>query len=185
MKPINFIKPIPPGRQKELRRWYWLTAGSLGALLTAILIISSIQGYLYWVLFKNRTVLSSELGNYGASINQQKKDQSEHDALKKKIDRLNQYRTNPKNPSSVLQALKTAGNGLKIRSVTITPKNFEIQLSAHSIDQITQCMKLLHEYKHQSIPFFANLKLASLSHRQQLVDATIAGTILHNLKERI
>lgn len=185
MKRINFITPLPPKRQKELKRWYLLTISVATLLFFSIIIITAIQGYQYWALHKKQRQLSFELSNYTSVINQQKHDHDQHTRLKKKIDRLNQYKSNPKNPAAILSIIKTAFNGMKLKSLSINAQQFEIQLSANSPDQITACIKYLHEYRQQSKPLFSRIKLVSLSHNQQQVDATITGIILNKLKERM
>jgi hypothetical protein len=176
MKKVNFIDPLPPYKQYELRRWFWWTV--------VIWIISFMIGayyvapqlLLYSALKKEIRVLREKTTPYAATAHNKEALKSEHELLSKQSNKINQYIEQPKNPHKYIAAIMEAsGNGVKLESLKFNKKDVELTVVCPTPEHATVFIKRL-----SASDLFAGIKLVSLQHDTQgnQFRAVIKGNIV-------
>jgi len=171
MNSINFIKPVPPHQEREVRLWSWFTIIGSSSALIIIGIYTGMQWSLYRSLFQEKIQLKQKLGSFDTVLEQQRTQAEEQEQLQKKIDSLAKYKTFPKNPVSTLSSLRAiTGNGLQ--AVTISKHRFELHVTCQNTQHATICLqKLLKDMRIRTV------KLISLQSNQKQVIAIFKGEI--------
>lgn len=171
MNGINFIKPVPPHREREVRLWSWFTIIGSSSALIIIGIYSGMQWSLYRSLVREKLTLQQKLSSFDTVLEQQRTQTEEQEQLQKKNDSLAKYKTSPKNPVSALRSLRAiTGNGLQ--AVTISKCHFELHVICQNAQHATICLqKLLKESSIRTV------KLTSLRSNQKQVIAIFKGEI--------
>ncbi len=171
MNNINFIKPVPPHRKREVRWWSWISIVAYGAMLIVIGIYTGMQWHLYRSLSQEKRMLEQQVPSFNNVLEQQRSQTEEQEQLQKNIDAVTKYKTLPKNPIKTLTALRAiTGNGLQ--SVTIAKNHFELHVTCQNAHHATICLqKLLQD------PHISTVKLTSLQSNQKQVVAIFKGEI--------
>ncbi len=169
MNNINFIKPVPPLKEREVRLWSWFTIIGSSSALVIIAIYTGMQWSLYRSLFQEKMLIQQKLGSFDTVLKQQRTQTEEQEQLQKKNDLLTKYKTSPKNPAATLNALHAiTGNGLQ--SVTISKNRFELHVACRNAHHATICLqKLRHDTNIRTV------KLTSLQSNQKQVIAIFKG----------
>ena len=171
MNGINFIKPVPPHREREVRLWSWFTIIGSSSALGIIAIYTGMQWSLYRSLFQETILLKQKLSSFDTVLEQQRTQTEEQEQLQKKMDSLAKYKTSPKNPVSALSSLRAiTGNGLQ--AVTVSKHRFELHVICQNAQHATICLqKLLQDMRIRTV------KLTSLQSNQKQVIAIFKGEI--------
>jgi hypothetical protein len=180
---INFIKPIPPSREKELRIWYRIMLGFLLTVIPAIIIVSTIQLYLWASLHRTKVTLANQLANFNGILAQQKKDRCEQSQLKERAACMQRYSSDPKNPASVLAAITDAAKESQLQSIAISKKSVEIQIHSASTDIVLTTIKRLSDARIDNLPIMHDVSLASLTSSGQSIHATIKAVPVRGLRD--
>ncbi len=176
MKRINFIQPIPLIKKNEFRLWSWLCMISI-LLLFGGTIISCMQWYLYRSLAKQTDELRNQLANGSTITAEQRTSLDEQKQLEKELDAINRYKNNPKNPLSILTALRKATHGMTLQTISITPHHFALSALCASTAQASSCIKKLNQE-----PDLAHILLTSLQAHHDKIEISITGKITNKLR---
>lgn len=177
MNRINFIKPVPPSRAREVRIWYWLSLITGCFLFLSITIITGMQWYLYIVLHKQKSEIQTGLVQFETIKSLQQKQQAERDMMHHQIDTINRYKTNPKNPHAIFATVCNALKNIDLHSASINKDRFEINVVTSDARHIPFCIKQLDREA-----AFADICLVSLQTNENKIDAIIKGTIKTKLR---
>jgi hypothetical protein len=178
MKRINFINTIPPSKQKEVRIWFGLCIITVIIFISTIIIINGTQWYLYKTLQQQKKELSEQVTQFATIMANQRHQLEEQEQLQKKLDTIQRYRINPKNPIGILSLLRKATQDLSLQSSIINSKQFECNAFCSSASQAANCIKCLSKEKN-----VRNIQLASLQTHQDKILITIKGMITTKLRD--
>lgn len=175
MKNVNLIQTIPPKKQFEIRRWFWLS--TLLSLIT--LIILSIFTYLQlstlYATHKEVNTLQEKVKKYDEEMTRKNKLKDELEALQNKKNKIDQFIHRPKNPHSTLTDLTSAcGSSITILDIRLNNKNLELSALCASPEHATVFMQRLATFKQ-----FSGLKLASLDLEQSTKFKIVVKGPLH------
>lgn len=171
MNGINFIKPLPPHQEREVRLWSWFTVIGSSSLLLIIGVYTGMQYTLYRSLHQEKSTHQQELSSFNALLEQQRTQAEEQKLLQKNIDSISKYKTSPKNPLNALTALH-AITGRGMHAVTISKNRFELHVACQNAQHATICLQKLLNNAH-----IRNAKLMSLQSNQKQVIALFKGEI--------
>ena len=172
MKNINFIKPVPPHRDKEIRLWIWVTLITSSAAIITIITITGTQWHMYSALHKEKNELQQQLLPFPSAMEQQHKQVQEKELRHQQLDKLSKYRESPKNPSDTLSSLRKALGAIPIQSVTLSKGSFELHALCTNAQQANACLQKLTSEK-----MIHNIKLTSLQANQKQLIAIFKGEI--------
>jgi hypothetical protein len=178
MKKINFIKTVPSSKHNEIRLWIWLCLIIGCALISNIIIISGMQWHLYRSLYKQKQLLSEQVAQFSTIMADHRQQIKEQQQLQKKLDVINRYKSNPKNPLSILSILRKATHDMSLQSVSITPKQFECNVLGSSTTKASACIKRLN----QEAPF-TNIQLVSLQTQNEKIQCILKGNVITKLRD--
>ena len=179
MNRINFIKTVPLSKQREVRVWIWLCIISICAFVSSIIITSGIQWHLYRSLHQQKKNLIEQVAQFATIMSEQRKQLEEQQYLQKKLDTINRYKTNPKNPHPILAILRKAMHDLSLQSASITTKQFECNALCSSATQASASIKRLHQESS-----LHNIQLVSLQTQQDKIQISIKGNITTKLRDQ-
>ncbi len=172
MNNINFINPVPPSRNKEVRLWTWITVCVLIASIIGISITTGIQGYLYYSLRQKRQQLEQQLQPLSSVIEQEVKQREEQKQLQKSLDKITAYATKPKNPIDLILALHQTTGAMAIQSLSVSPDAFELQTVCPNAQEANACLQKLTKNN-----YIYAVKLTSLQVNQKQLLATFKGSV--------
>lgn len=176
MKKVNFISPLPPHKQYELRRWFWCT--------TTLWIISFVIGaycvvpqlVTFFVLRKEISVLYGKTASYSDVVKNSDALKSEHELLSKQNSKINRYMDQPKNPHQYIAViLEAVGNGATLELLKFNKKDVELTILCPTAEHATVFIKRL-----SLSDLFTGIKLVSLHNdtRANQLRAVIKGNIV-------
>src|SRR5271166_6015499 len=112
MKKVNFIDPLPPHKQYELRCWFWYTVfvWIISFMVGAYFVVPQLVNFI--ALKKEINVLREKTRDYPEIVNNKDALKSEHELLSKQSSKINRYIDQPKNPHRyIVVILEASGNG--------------------------------------------------------------------------
>jgi hypothetical protein len=176
VKKVNFISPLPPHKQYELRRWFWCTAllWIISFMIGAYCVVPQLVTFI--ALKKEINALHEKTASYSKGVNNRDALKSEHELLSKQSSKINQYIDQPKNPHQyIVVILEASGNGVKLESLKFNKKNVELTILCPTPEHATVFIKRL-----SLSDLFTGIKLVSLQHDPQTkqLRAVIKGNIV-------
>ena len=172
MKGINFIHPIPHKKEREVRRWCWLTMMSSSSAFIAILIYTGMQWSLYRSLAQEKIVLEQELSSFSSIMEKQRKQGAKQEQFKQTINKLTKYKTAPKNPVVAISLFHTIA-GPALQGVTISKQQFTMRIHCTNAQQAN-----LHLQNLMKTKAIHTAKLVSLQADKKQVIALCTGELV-------
>lgn len=182
MRLINFIKPLPPHRERELRIWYRSALICTVSIVLLCGIVSSIQLYLWGSLYRSKKTMTQQLTQFGTTIAQQKNDRTMQNLLTQQQKRIERYIKDPKNPLHIIAAISAATKDTPLQSINVSADSIELQIHAASPEAVIAVMERLAHAPIESELIFDAIQLASLSYAGNQVNATIKAVPTRGLR---
>ncbi len=172
MNRINFIKPVPPSRIREVRIWFWITCTLLAATLAILATYTVVQWRVYRTIHKEKHELQQQLNSFSSVMETEHKQVEDRDALQHQLNKLNKYSKTPKSPIEFLSSLRTTLGTIPMQSFTLTKNNFELHILCTNAQQANFCLQKL---THNSL--IRSVKLVSLQTHQKQLMAVFKGEV--------
>lgn len=158
MKAVNFIKPVPEKRKKEIRSWLIFTTILVGSLSVYVGISLLLYGYVF---------LTTESGNqYDVQFNSLKEAQRQKEQFalsqQKIFEKLHRYQHNPKSPQNLIADISRTVGTSSLLSFSLTKHQAELVILAPIIKQ---AQTYVTEF--EKIPLVQNVQLTTLAHTPQ------------------
>ena len=144
MHNMNFIRPVPPHKEKELRRWMLVSALLIMSLLIGGITISGIQWKVYRDIQQEKNTLMIQLASYDQIMNRQHEHTKQHSTLQQKLQQLQVYTNQPKNPIDIITTVQKILGTVPLQSLTIDNDHFELKGSCLHAKQATQLVGKLN-----------------------------------------
>ena len=160
MKKVNFITSLSPQKQYAIARWFWVTFFLFVCcvLVNAYFVVP--QLLMYISLKKEVSVLRQVTKGYESAAKNKDALATEHDTLRMRIKKIDNYNEIPKNPHQYITAIVQAcGDGAILQAVRFNKKNCELTLLCPTHEHATVFVKRL-----SASELFAGVKLISLQH---------------------
>jgi hypothetical protein len=158
MRNINFIRPIPEYRQKELSRWALGSTILVLSSIIAISCISFIQWRVYRTISKEKYDLSQQLASYDQIMAQQRSQSQEETNLLAKLGKLQEYTNHPKNPIDIITTVQKTLGSAPLQSLSIGNNHFELKGGCSNAKYATQLVQKLN-----AMPQYKQAQLHSLN----------------------
>lgn len=163
MKKVNFITTLSPHKQYAIRRWFLVTF----FLVVCCLFVSAYfvvpQLLMYIPLKKEVNALRQTTQEYGARVKEKDTLKTEHDEVRARIKKIENYNDTPKNPHQYIAAiLQACGDVVTLEAITFNKKECELRLLCPTSQFATVCIKRL-----SSSELFMHVKLVSLQYDTQ------------------
>jgi Tfp pilus assembly protein PilN len=158
MKKVNFITTLSPQKQYAIKRWFVVTF----FLVICSLIVSAYfivpQLLMYIELHKEVKELRVATQEYGMHTKEKDALTTEHDNIRIRTKKIENYNDAPKNPHQYIAAVMQAcGDGVTLEALKFNKKDCEITLLCPTSEHATVFIKRL-----SSSDLFINVKLVSL-----------------------
>lgn len=160
MKKVNFITSLSPQKQHAIVRWFWATF----FLFVSAVVVSAYfvvpQLLMYMSLRKEVAVLRQATKEYGSVVKNKDTLKTEHDALRVRTKKIDNYNESPKNPHQYIAAIVQAcGDGATLESLRCNKQYCELTILCPTPEHATVLIKRL-----SASEFFSSVKLVSLQH---------------------
>ncbi len=164
----NFIVPIAPKKQREIRRWYIISCYSAIIVICLISALTIQQVYDLWHLKKDYQLLSRQEQEYETFLKTVEQLEIQETALAKKLKKLTQFCKNPIMPSTLFEHLTTMlPNDVAFSKVILNDhRTVELQGHAMNTQGITTLLQRL-----DSSPLLTQIHVTSLHHQSQQATA--------------
>jgi hypothetical protein len=164
MKKVNFIIPLSPQKQYAIRRWFWVTFFlCIGSVIISIYFVLP-QFLIYRALQKEVFFLREKAKEYGVSVKSRDLIKTEHELIRKRTKKINNYNESPKNPHQHMAVIiESCGDSATLESVRFNKKECEIVVLCPTVEYATIFIKRL-----SASDLFAGVKLVSLHYEAQI-----------------
>jgi hypothetical protein len=160
MKKVNFITSLSPQKQYAIARWFWVTFFLFVCAMVVSVYFVVPQLLIYISLKKEVSALREATKGYGNVVKNKDALTTEHDTLRMRIKKIENYNDAPKNPHQYIAAIVQAcGDGATLQAVRFNKKSCELTLLCPTPEHATVFIKRL-----SASELFAGLKLVSLQH---------------------
>lgn len=147
MNNINFIEPVPSSISREVHIWSLITTLLISGVIINIGIYSGIKWRSLHTARQERHAVQQQINGYNAILEKQQRETKQKEQLEQNIHTLTRYKTKPKNPIAFLNALYAiTGNGLQ--SITISKKQFELNVACQQAQHAALCLQKLQQESH-------------------------------------
>lgn len=182
MKKVNFITPLPPHKQYELRRWFWCTVvvWVISLVVGAYCVVPPLMTFI--ALKKEISCLHEKIKDYAEVTKNRDTLNNEHELLNKQSVKIHQYVEQPKNPHQYVAAiLEASGDGVKIELLKCNKKDVEVTILCPTPEHATVFIKRL-----SLSDLLTGIKLVSLQHDGQTkqLRAVIKGSEIFLTKNK-
>jgi Tfp pilus assembly protein PilN len=167
MKKVNFITTLSPQKQYAIKRWFLVTffLSVCFVLVGAYFVVPQLLKYS--ALRKEVSELRILTKDYATRITEKDALKTEHDAMRIRTKKIENYNTSQKNPHQYIAAVRQAsGDGVTLEAIKFNKKDCELTLLCPTSEHATVFIKRL-----SASDLFAHLKLVSLQqdvHLKQL-----------------
>jgi Tfp pilus assembly protein PilN len=163
MKKVNFITTLSPEKQYAIKRWFWVTFFlSVCALLVSAYFVVP-QLLMYIALHKEVTQLRALTKDYNTQVKEKDVLKTEHDAMRIRTKKIEDYNSVPKNPHAHITAVVQAcGDGVTLEAIKLHKKDCDITLLCPTSEHATVLIKRLSLSE-----LFIHVKLVSLQQDTQ------------------
>jgi Tfp pilus assembly protein PilN len=163
MKKVNFVTTLSPHKQYAIRRWF---------LVTFFVVVCSVIVSAYFVLPQLLTsvALHQEVNGlraatqeYNARVKEKDALKTEHDQIRSRTKKIENYHNAPKNPHQYIAAVVQAcGDSVTLETIKFNKKECELTLLCPTSEHATVFIKRL-----SASDLFTNVKLVSLQQDAQ------------------
>ena len=160
MKKVNFITPLSPQKQYEIRRWFWVSCILCISILCvgAYFIVPQLLTFI--ALKKEVAALREKTKDHAELFKNSDTHKKEHELLHERGVWINRYHEQPKNPHNVIAAIRDAsGDGVKLESIRFNKKDVDLTVVCPTPEHATVFIKRL-----SVSDLFTGIKLVSLQH---------------------
>jgi hypothetical protein len=160
MKKVNFITSLSPQKQYAIARWFWVTIFLFVCAMAVSAYFVVPQLLTYVSLSKEVSALREATKDYGNVVKNKNVLTAEHDALRMRIKKIDNYNDLPKNPHQYITAIVQAcGDGATLEALKFNKKNCELTLLCPTPEHATVLIKRL-----SASELFTGVKLVFLQH---------------------
>ncbi len=172
MDKLNFINPVPSSTHRELNRWALITFLLIGGASCTVMVLTALQGSIYYELHKKCTTRQAETNNATSLSQQHSEKQHTLKSKKQQHQKINRYATHPKSAAPLLSQISAVINPANIQACSITKGSFELNCIAPTAQAAQQQVQKLAQLEEVSAA-----TLISLNKEQNSFKTTIRGTI--------
>lgn len=172
MKKVNFVRSINRTKQHYVKRWYW---HSFFLIIVVAIAIAGLQTQQLVELSQAQAAyaeLSTKANPLTTYVNKQQSLRKNKEELVQQLHTIKQWKTQKK-PSTEITELVTAleKNSAQLVSCNRTAKHCEITIT---LDDPTALTAIVLSVK--SLPFIKNIRLSSLTHRNNHIEIKLDGS---------
>ncbi len=175
MNTINFIRPLPPEKDREVRSWLRITALLYMLIIICTLIIIAMQWYLHRQLKGQHATLKEQLHQYNSIMDVHRTTKSEQELLQKKIAKLHRYHHNPQSPLPIIETIAMASKQTIIESLTIKNGAIELKVIAPTSAHAMQLVQTLQASPLLKTVYLQSLKINDNNQAITLIKAAVSS----------
>lgn len=179
MNNLNFINPVPPRKEREVRVWFSSTLVLFCAIIVAVSSLHFVQLRMLKKITLEKKSLLNKVQDFDAALEAQHKLKQEEEALTKRLHDISEQTNNPKNPVEYLTTIAQAcAREVEIQSLKIENEGLEIAAQCTNQQEATRFIEKLADSS-----YFKDLTLTSLNTsakkntEKELIDFRIQGRI--------
>ncbi len=164
MKHINFIHPVPPHRDKEVKRWILISGSILSMTLIGLFIRTTF--YLYEI--STITIPQNIENEFQETVRACKDKEHHYETQQHTYEALYRYQHTPKTPFKTLQSIVTLIGASHIKALAHTKQHCEITATISDIARLQSLIAKL-----ESLPIVKSVQLISVKKDQKNFIATL------------
>jgi Tfp pilus assembly protein PilN len=180
MNTINFIKPIPPKRQRNLDRWFKFTLYSLIVLLSYLSCTTGYKAILVMRTKQRQHEIQQTIQSCESNILAIHKHQEQNIILSKHLEKVSRIKNNPILPTPYLHELSCIIPAQVALTSYKQESNNHVVLEGKGI-QTNSIIAFLHALKGSSL--FENMELTSMQYQKNKENALLYFVIKGSLKK--
>lgn len=145
MRNLNFIRPVPKHRDREVRRWMLGTNLLLLCFLIGAGSITISQWRIYHATNHEITALNKKLISYNTVMNTQRTQKSETEKLQEQLHHLEACTNCPKSPLELMSTVQKTLGTMPLESLSINAESFELKGCCTNAKQATMLANRLSD----------------------------------------